>query len=112
MINVKRIYEPAEKSDGYRVLVDRVWPRGISKEAAVIDLWLKDIAPSTALRKWFAHDDKKWPSFRTKYLRELEHNEAVQVVRDLIKKEKVITLLYGAKNTEHNQARVLEEYFS
>ena len=74
-IRIKRVYEKPEKSDGFRVLVDRLWPRGLTKEKADADLWLKDIAPSTELRKWFGHVPEKWPEFRKKYLLELEENE-------------------------------------
>lgn len=111
MIRIKRIYEPVDKEDGYRILVDRVWPRGVSKKEAAIDLWLKDIAPSTALRKWFAHEDRKWVAFKTKYLKELKGNTTVETLRDVIRANKVITLLYGAKNTLHNQAVVLKDFF-
>jgi uncharacterized protein YeaO (DUF488 family) len=106
-VQLKRIYEPPQKSDGYRVLVDRVWPRGLSKDAAQIDLWMKDIAPSTALRKWFNHDPARWVGFQEKYRAELrELGDKLDELRARAKKEPV-TLLYGAKDTEHNQAVVL-----
>ena len=106
-VQLKRIYEPPQKSDGYRVLVDRVWPRGLSKDAAQIDIWMKDIAPSTALRKWFNHDPARWVGFQDKYRAELrELGDKLDELRARAKKEPV-TLLYGAKDTEHNQAVVL-----
>jgi uncharacterized protein YeaO (DUF488 family) len=106
-IQVKRIYDPPRKSDGYRVLVDRIWPRGLSKDAARIDLWMKDIAPTTELRKWFNHDPARWTTFQEKYRAELSQlGERLDELRDRAKKEPV-TLLYGAKDTEHNQAVVL-----
>jgi uncharacterized protein YeaO (DUF488 family) len=108
-VQLKRIYEPPQKSDGYRVLVDRVWPRGLSKDAAQIDLWMKDIAPSTALRKWFNHDPARWVGFQEKYRAELhELGDKLDELRARAKKEPV-TLLYGAKDTEHNQAVVLRD---
>ena len=108
-IQVKRIYDPPRKSDGYRVLVDRIWPRGLSKDAARIDLWMKDIAPTTELRKWFNHDPARWTTFQEKYRAELSQlGERLDELRDRAKKEPV-TLLYGAKDTEHNQAVVLRD---
>ncbi len=109
MIAIKRAYEPAGPGDGFRVLVDRLWPRGISKEKARIDLWMKDVAPSDGLRKWFAHDPAKWEEFRKRYGKELEGNaDLVAELADRAKKGK-LTLVYGAKDTEHNQAVVLKE---
>ena len=111
-INLKRIYEPPEKGDGFRIMVDRLWPRGLTKQKAAIDLWLKDIAPSTELRKWFGHDPEKWKEFQKKYLKELkENNEAVSVLREHLKKGPV-TLLYASKDEVHNEAEVLKDYFS
>lgn len=108
MIQIKRVYEPASNKDGYRVLVDRLWPRGMTKEAAKIDLWMKDIAPSDALRKSFSHDVKKWPSFQKKYQNELKKNAALLAeLKKLEKEHKIVTLLFGAKDEEHNQAVVL-----
>ncbi len=113
MIKVKRIYEPYDKMDGYRVLVDRLWPRGISKEKAHLDLWLKDVAPSTELRKWFNHDPKKWNEFKKKYKIELRKNiETVEVLKKTYKKNKELSLLYGAKDELHNEAIVLLELLS
>jgi uncharacterized protein YeaO (DUF488 family) len=107
---IKRIYEPAEKSDGFRILVDRLWPRGIKKETAGIDVWLKDVAPSTELRQWFHSGDKDWQEFRHKYLLELKHNPAVGELADLIEQHKTVTLLYAAKDEQHNHALVLKGF--
>ncbi len=110
MIKVKRVYEPVEKHDGYRVLVDRLWPRGLSKESAAIDLWLKEIAPSTELRKWFNHDPDKWPEFQKRYKDELKARQAlIEELRALQKKQHTVTLLYSAKNEALNQAIVLRK---
>lgn len=108
-LKLKRAYEPAEPGDGRRVLVDRIWPRGVSKAEAHIDLWLKEVAPSTALRKWFGHAPERWLGFRERYLEELEANPAVGELRQVMAKGPV-TLVYGAKDTEHNQAVVLAAY--
>lgn len=110
-IKLKRIYEDYQTSDGYRILVDRLWPRGIKKEDTHIDLWLKEIAPSTELRKWFQHEVKKWPAFSEKYAEEISRNqEATEQLCDILKKENTITLLYGAKDEKHNQAVVLKKW--
>ncbi|MFA7243795.1 MAG: DUF488 domain-containing protein [Patescibacteria group bacterium] len=106
-IILKRIYEPASRNDGFRVLVDRLWPRGIKKEEAKIDLWLKEIAPSNELRKWFGHNDDKWSEFKQKYFLELESNRGEL---ENLKKHKNITLLFAAKDTEHNNAVAIKEY--
>lgn len=107
---IKRIYEPPSPSDGQRVLVDRIWPRGVSRTSAALDLWLKEIAPTTALRKWFGHDPPKWAEFEKRYRRELDANpEEVERLRKLIA-EGDVTLLYAAHDEEHNQARVLASY--
>lgn len=112
MIKLKRAYEKWAKDDGSRILVDRLWPRGVLKEKAHLDLWLKDIAPSTELRKWFGHDPKKWEGFREKYKQELkEKKELINQLKTLEKKHKILTLVYGAKDTEHNEAAVLVELF-
>ena len=111
-LNVKRIYEPAEKEDGYRILVDRLWPRGMTKEKANIDHWLKEIAPSTELRKWFDHDPEKWADFQKKYKAELKENKtAIDFLEEKIKKGKT-TLLYAAKDEIHNEAKVIAAYLS
>lgn len=108
-LSIKRAYDPPAKADGVRILVDRVWPRGIRKDEAQIIAWLKDVAPSTGLRKWFGHDPERWPEFRKRYRTELKENpEAVRELRNAIGKGPA-TLVYGAKDTEHNQAVVLQE---
>ena len=107
---VKRIYEAPAEADGQRVLVDRIWPRGISKEDAALTLWLKDIAPSDELRKWFGHEPARWAEFQGRYAAELDGNgEAVAQLRGLLGKGKV-TLLYGAHDEAHNNALALAEY--
>lgn len=109
-VQIKRVYEQANESDGIRILVDRLWPRGLTKQRAKVDLWLKDIAPSTELRKWFAHDPNKWAEFQKRYQAELRENEpALALLREQCAKGKV-TLLYGAKDEERNDAVVLKEY--
>ncbi len=110
VIQLKRAYEPPAAEDGLRVLVDRLWPRGVSKSAARIDLWLKAIAPSDALRKWFGHDPSKWAEFRARYFRELdEHPEvAAQLLAQV--RNGPVTLVYGAKDQAHNDAVALKEY--
>jgi len=109
MIFLKRIYEPYNEDDGCRVLVDRLWPRGISKDEAKVDLWLKDIAPSNELRKWFGHKKERWEEFKMKYKQELEAKKLLKELIDLSKKHKRLTLLYGAKDEEHNQAIIIVE---
>lgn len=110
MIVLKRVYESCSKEDGFRVLVDRLWARGLTKEKAHLDLWLKDVAPSTELRKWFDHDPEKWTEFKKRYKKEIEKNtEPVTLLKEKLKKGK-LTLLYGAKDEEHNEAIVLKEY--
>ena len=108
-IRIKRVYEQPDKHDGRRILVDRLWPRGLTKEKASIDLWLKDIAPSTALRKWFGHDPDKWEAFKERYLAELKNNsEPIRLLKQELDKG-VVTLVYGAKDKEHNEAVVIQE---
>lgn len=107
---IKRAYERPVRTDGCRVLVDRLWPRGVSKAEARIDQWRKEIAPSTVLRKWFAHDPARWAEFKRRYSSELDAQpEALAELRKLATK-KTVTLVYGAKDTEHNQAVALKEY--
>jgi len=109
MIKLKRIYDPYAESDGKRVLVDRLWPRGIKKEAAGLDLWLRDIAPSDALRKWFAHDPSRWQEFKKRYRKELEgRKEMIDDLRAEVRR-KTVTLLFSAKDTERNNAVALKE---
>lgn len=111
-IGLKRIYDAKADEDGFRVLVDRLWPRGISKQDAAIDLWLKDIAPSQELRRWFDHNPARWPEFSRRYREELQHNEAlVDVLREKARRS-VVTLLFAAKDVEHNNAVVLKDVLS
>jgi uncharacterized protein YeaO (DUF488 family) len=108
MIHVKRVYESKAKSDGLRVLVDRLWPRGLTKRRAAADLWLKELAPSTELRKWFAHDPAKWAEFQKRYRAELRAaRSALDTLRQKAKTG-TLTLLFGAKDETHNEARVLK----
>ena len=110
MIRIKRIYEDPSSSDGFRILVDRLWPRGVSKEQAKVDLWIKEIAPSDELRKWFSHDPKKWHAFKSKYREELkEKAKLVKDIKKIEKEKKIVTLLYSAKDEEHNNVMVLKE---
>lgn len=104
------MYEPAQRSDGYRVLVDRLWPRGLSKDKAAVDLWMKEVAPSAELRTWFGHKPERFAEFSKKYRVELKTNPAVEQLRALAREHKTVTLLYGARDTEHNHALVLAEY--
>ncbi|MGH7501344.1 MAG: DUF488 domain-containing protein [Longimicrobiales bacterium] len=107
MLQLKRAYEPPKRSDGYRILVDRLWPRGLSKDDAAIDEWLKEIAPSTALRRWFGHDPEKWPEFQRRYRLELRAHD--DLVGDIAKRaaRHTVTLVYGARDELHNDAVVL-----
>ena len=111
-MRIKRIYDQPDKEDGTRILVDRLWPRGLTREKARIDLWLKNIAPSNELRKWFGHDPEKWTEFRKRYHDELKKNdEQVSLLKDRMKKGEV-TLVYSASDKEHNQAVALKEFLS
>lgn len=108
MIKTKRIYEKYSPDDGFRVLIDRLWPRGVSKSSAKIDLWLKEIAPTDSLRKWFSHDPKKWESFQKKYHEELKENKSLlDVIKNLQKEHKTVTLVFSAKDELHNNAIAL-----
>lgn len=110
MIRLKRAYEPASRTDGQRILVERLWPRGLRKARGDIDLWLKDVAPSPALRKWFGHDPAKWKEFQRRYRRELKANgEAVDELRHKAKRG-TITLIYAARDEQHNSALLLKEF--
>ncbi len=111
-LKIKRVYEKPDKEDGMRILVDRLWPRGLTKEKASVDLWLKGIAPSTELRKWFGHDPAKWDEFRQQYREELKKDkEPTSLLKEQVKKG-VVTLVYAAKDEEHNEAFVLKELFN
>lgn len=110
-VTLKRVYEPRSERDGFRVLVDRLWPRGLLKGKARIDLWEKDIAPSNELRHWFNHQVEKWPEFYRRYTEELGgRSDEVHRFRRLLEEHAVVTLLYGAKDEEHNQAVVLRDF--
>ncbi|MGH8212883.1 MAG: DUF488 domain-containing protein [Rhodanobacteraceae bacterium] len=110
-LKLKRATEPPAKSDGARVLVDRLWPRGISKEKLKPDAWVKEIAPSDALRKWFGHEPEKWRGFRERYAKELDANPAeVKALQDLLREHGTVTLLFDARDVEHNNAVALQQY--
>ena len=109
MIKLKRVYQEPSPADGLRILVDRLWPRGLTKERAAVDLWLKELAPSTELRKWFGHDPAKWREFQTRYRKEvLDNDEVLQVLKEKVK-ENTVTLVYGARDEHHNKALVLKQ---
>jgi uncharacterized protein YeaO (DUF488 family) len=107
MIRIKRVYEPSSASDGQRILIDRLWPRGLTKRKAAVDIWMKELAPSTKLRRWFGHDPAKWPEYKRRYRRELRAQAAA--LRDLadLASRRRITLVYGARDELHNDAVVL-----
>ena len=108
MIKTKRIYEEYSSDDGFRILIDRLWPRGVSKANAHVDLWLKEIAPTDQLRKWFSHDPKKWEPFKKKYIEELKESKpSLEKIKNLKKEHKIITLVFSAKDEQHNNAVVL-----
>lgn len=112
-IRLKRAYEQPARSDGQRILVDRIWPRGVAKEDADIAHWLKGLAPSTGLRKWFGHDPDKWSEFCDRYLKELESDDASEdlgTLRELINEHKRLTLVFAAKDIEHNNAAALRDF--
>jgi len=109
LIKVKRVYDKPEPDDGIRVLVDRFWPRGVSKDK--VDVWLRDLAPSDELRRWFNHDPSKWAEFKERYFRELSSNPKVKVLLELVKKSENVTLLYAAKSP-YNNAEALREYIT
>ena len=108
MIQLKRVYEKRSRKDGWRVLVDRLWPRGLTKERAAVDLWLKDVAPSTELRQWFGHDPAKWKGFQARYRKELKQKKDALELLKQQSKERTVTLVYGARDKEHNEAQVLK----
>jgi uncharacterized protein YeaO (DUF488 family) len=109
MIQLKRVYEKPSRKDGLRVLVDRLWPRGLTKERAAVKLWLKDLAPSTELRKWFDHDPAKWKQFQIRYRKELrETKDSLEMLHEKSNGH-IVTLVYGARDEEHNEALVLKK---
>lgn len=111
-LKIKRVYDKPAEEDGLRILVDRLWPRGLTKQKAKVDVWLKDIAPSTELRKWFAHDPEKWKEFIKKYKQELyENKEQAAILKEYLK-QGAVTLVYGARDEVHNEALVIKELFS
>lgn len=109
-LQVRRIYDAPLPTDGTRVLVDRLWPRGVNKERAALDLWLKDIAPSTELRQWFGHDPARWKGFCQRYRAELDANPACVEQLEALARKRPLTLLFGTRNTEQNEAVVLAAY--
>ena len=108
-IKVKRIYEPFSADDGYRILVDRLWPRGMTKEAAHVDKWLKDIAPSTELRQWFHAEPGRWEQFKMKYLGELKKSNTIDELLSYINEHQTVTLLYSVKDEEQNHALIIRD---
>ena len=110
MLKIKRAYDPVSADDGYRILVGRLWPRGVSRKRAALDLWLKDVAPSTELREWFGHDPVKWDEFRRRYWKELDGKPGdIETLRRKMAAGPV-TLIYSARDREHNAALALKEY--
>lgn len=112
MLRIKRVYDPPATEDGLRVLVDRLWPRGLSKEAAAVDIWLKEIAPSAELRTWFGHEPGRWPEFQRRYGEELsspERSAALERLRQAVREKGAVTLLFGAREETHNHAAMLRE---
>ena len=110
MILLKRAYEAASSDDGLRILVERLWPRGVSKQKAQIDLWLKDLAPSTELRKWYGHDPARWPEFRKRYWAELKDMGDLLVLLGFVTGERTVTFVYAASDEERNSAVALKEF--
>jgi uncharacterized protein YeaO (DUF488 family) len=111
MIKIERIYNNPRGNKSFRILVDRLWPRGLSKDKVKVDLWQKDVAPSNSLRKWFGHDEHKWHEFKRRYFKELDKNiDAVNQILDKIKEERSMTLLYGSKEEKFNNAVALKQY--
>ncbi len=109
-VQIKRVYDAAESADGFRVLVDRLWPRGVTKEKAELDAWLKEVAPSPDLRTWWNHDPDRMDEFASRYTAELDDNEAVDELRDIVADNDTVTLVYGAKDPRVNHARILRDY--
>jgi uncharacterized protein YeaO (DUF488 family) len=110
MIKLKRAYEAVSKEDGLRILVERLWPRGVTKQKVRIDLWLKDLAPSAELRKWYGHDPARWPRFRKRYCAELEAQGDVLALLKYVTEERTVTFVYAASDEERNSALVLKEF--
>jgi uncharacterized protein YeaO (DUF488 family) len=110
MIDLKRAYEPASSDDGLRILVERLWPRGVSKQKAKIDLWLKDLAPSPELRKWYSHDPVRWPQFQKRYRKEIEGHADFAALLRFLTNERKVTFVYAASDEERNSAAVLKEF--
>jgi uncharacterized protein YeaO (DUF488 family) len=110
-VAIKRAYEPASSGDGYRVLIDGLWPRGLSKEKLRIDAWMKEIAPSADLRKWYGHQSERWPDFRKRYQSELQKTPASDLLRELVQRARKgkVTLVIGARDTEHSNGTVVAE---
>lgn len=112
-VTLKRVYEPASRTDGCRILVDRIWPRGLTKTKAAVDLWLKDVAPSTTLRKWFGHRPERWAEFRQRYLKELRADcDAAGALLDAASHHRHVTLLFSARDEKRNQAVVLQGFLT
>lgn len=110
MLKTKRVYEEPSESDGVRILTERLWPRGVSKERANLDQWMKGIAPSHDLRKWFDHDYKKWEEFKERYRRELFGSEQVEELLEIIKNNETVIMVYASKDEEHNSTILLKEF--
>jgi uncharacterized protein YeaO (DUF488 family) len=112
MIKIKRVYEEIDRADGQRILVDRLWPRGVGKDRAQIDLWLKELAPSNDLRLWYAHEPQRWPGFQERYVMELQEPAKAPALKDLLHKAQdgTVTLVYAAHDTERNNAVVLKKF--
>ena len=109
MIQLKRVYEKPSRKDGVRILVDRLWPRGLTKERAAVNLWLKDVAPSSELRKWFGHDPAKWKEFQVRYRKELRQKKDALKLLKQKSEDRTVTLVYGARDEQHNEAVVLRK---
>ncbi len=109
-IRTKRIYDPPARSDGERILVDRLWPRGLTREEAHVDIWMKEAGPSDELRRWYGHDPEKWPEFKRRYIAELRHNPTAAELRKTVAASKSVTLLFAAKDSLHNNAIVLRDF--
>lgn len=110
MLKTKRVYEEPSDEDGYRILTERLWPRGVSKERAALDQWMKAISPSHELRKWFDHDADKWEEFKERYRKELFGSEAVDEMLEILKKNDTVTMVYASKDEEYNSTMVLKEF--